>query len=75
MKKRNLLSRAEMKKIVGGVQEVGGGSGFCSAKCEGKADAMCYGSCSATDNVGCTGTDSNGNAKNVACSDVPTNPE
>ncbi|TKC07999.1 hypothetical protein FA048_12605 [Pedobacter polaris] len=71
MKKVNLLSKAEMKKVMGGEVPGGGGGGaFCSAKCEGKSDAVCHGTCTATDGVGCTGTDAEGNPTEVKCGDV-----
>jgi hypothetical protein len=70
MKKINLLSRAEMKKVMGGLADPS--TAFCSAKCTGKADATCHGTCTATDDVGCTGTDTSGNPTEVKCADVKT---
>ncbi|AZI24111.1 hypothetical protein EA772_01660 [Pedobacter sp. G11] len=51
MKKINLISKAEMKNILGGTAAV---VADCTAKCPGKADVSCSGSsCSAIDGNGC----------------------
>ncbi len=64
MKKVNLLSRAEMRKVTGGYAAAPG----CSAKCPGKADAVCSKDpCQAEDGVGCI---ADGGKESVYCKDI-----
>lgn len=62
MKKINLLSRAEMRSVLGGNAVVGADE-KCVAQCS-TGTVTCYpvngGSCSATDNVGCKNFQANG---------------
>lgn len=56
MKKVNLLSKAQMKNVLGGVEQVGN----CTAKCKDGGSVTCVGSCGAIDSSGdadgyCTG--------------------
>lgn len=53
MKKVNLLSRAEMRRVMGGDAPAG-----CTADCGDRKDAECSGSsCTALDGVGCSAGD------------------
>lgn len=75
MKKLNLLSKAEMKKVIGGnvpvseLEEVG--KSTCIADCPNGGSITCYGynghGCSTSDGRGCTGNDANGNNYWNAC--------
>lgn len=67
MKKVNLLSRAEMRRVIGG-----DAPGSCTATCGDRKDAVCSGSgCQATDGVGCVGSESEGDPTHKACIDMP----
>lgn len=64
MKKVNLLSNAEMRKVMGGYLN----PAKCSASCGDRVDAECGGeSCQAVDGVGCTNSD----GTQVLCSNQP----
>ncbi|TKC07998.1 hypothetical protein FA048_12600 [Pedobacter polaris] len=62
-----MLSKAEMKKVMGGEVPGGGGTGVCVAMC-GEKSVTCQGTCTATDGVGCTGTDSLNETYTKSCS-------
>ncbi len=64
MKKVNLLSRAEMRNVMGGYAS----PSTCTASCGTREDVTCTGSqCSKIDGVGCNAGDSD----SKSCDDSP----
>jgi hypothetical protein len=58
MKKMNLLSKAEMRNVMGGLTDPS--VGLCVAMCGTARSLTCTGTCTAEDDNGCSGTDENG---------------